>query len=130
MSIAPCPVCGCNRVEAALVHAMAAALAADDLDRAIEAGLLTCEGCDSCAEDCTRKLLTARDARLRALAARARYREREARLQRRAAERTAARAVPESIKATDAAALKPALPSAAAAALARAKAKAAGRDSS
>lgn len=110
-----------------------AALATDDLDRAIELGLLTNSGCVDCSDACSTAMIVARDMRLRALAARDRFRAREARLQRRADERANKRATHpgtvEGHEATDsnAAATKPALPSAAAAALARAKAKAAER---
>lgn len=120
---ASCPACGCTDVHGRDVHEIAAALAEDDLDRAIEAGLLSVVPCTSCRDACTARLTTARDARLSALAARERYRARQARLQRRAEERAAARAAP--VIAT--AEAKPALPSAAAAALARAKARAAER---
>jgi len=112
-----------------MTHAIAAALADDDLDRAIESGLLGSNGCTDCSAACTSALIVQRDARLDALAARERYRQRNARLQRRAAERAARRAPPPAIDtpAEAAAPIRPALPSAAAAALARAKAKAAER---
>jgi uncharacterized protein (UPF0212 family) len=114
-----CPLCTC--VEASPAHAILAALREDDLDAAIELGLLGALPCPRCASDCASTLIAARDARLRALAARERFRARERRLARRVAEREAARAT---------AAKQPAaLPPAAAAALARAKAKAAGRPS-
>jgi hypothetical protein len=114
-----CPLCAC--IEAHPAHAILAALGEDDLDAAIERGLLDAVPCPACNADCASALIAARDARLRALAARERFRNREARLARRAAERDAARKV---------AARQPAaLPPAAAAALARAKAKAAGRPS-
>jgi hypothetical protein len=103
-------------------------LAADHLDRAIESGLLSCNLCEGCTEACKKTLLAARETRQRALAARSRFRAREERLQRRASERAAARAIPAPLPAAgDTLAPKPALPSAAAAALVRAKAKAAGR---
>lgn len=128
MSATPCPACGCDRVEGAAAHIVAGALAGDDLDLAIESGLLSCDQCDGCTDACAAMLLAARDARQRAFAARARFRAREARLQRRAAERASTRAIPAPSPATaEAAGFQPALPSAAAAALARAKAKAAGR---
>lgn len=117
-----CPVCGCHA--RSQQHEVAAALAADDLDGAIEAGLLDCTPCERCSATCVATMMAARDARQRALAARERYRTRQARLLRRAQERLAARADPVAAAATDA---KPALPSAAAAALARAKARAAER---
>lgn len=121
---APCPVCGCSDVHGRDAHGIAAALAEDDVDRAIEAGLLSVVPCLSCSDACTTCLTIARDARLSALAARERYRVRQARLQRRAEERAAARPAPVIATATEA---EPALPSAAAAALARAKARAAER---
>lgn len=124
--IATCPICGCTGTEAAAVHAIAAALAEDDLDRALTLGLLDAASCNQCSEECRHRVAEAREARERALAARDRYNARQARLQRRAQERAAARAA--SSSATDALLeAKPALPSAAAAALARAKARAAER---
>ncbi|GAB3091203.1 hypothetical protein [Lysobacter terrae] len=117
-----CPVCRCDAQSPQ--HAIVAALSADDLDAAIEAGLLTAVACDGCSAACTALVANARDARLRALAARERYRARQARLLRRAQERAAASALPASAAEVD---TKPALPSAAAAALARAKARAADR---
>jgi hypothetical protein len=114
-----CPLCAC--VEAHPAHEILAALREDELDAAIERGLLDAQPCPRCNADCASRLIAARDARLRALAARERFRARGKRLARRAAERDAARNV---------AAKQPAaLPPAAAAALARAKAKAAGRSS-
>jgi len=111
-----CPLCACG--EAHPAHAILAALREDDFDAAIERGLLDAQPCPRCAAGCSTLLATARDERLRALAARERFRAREQRLARRAAERDAARAT---------AARQPAaLPPAAAAALARAKAKATG----
>jgi Na+-translocating ferredoxin:NAD+ oxidoreductase RnfC subunit len=100
---------------------------AGDLDRAIETGLLEVVPCNGCSDECTALLVAARDARLRALAARERYRARQARLQRRAAERAAARATPASAATVTTHQPKLALPSAAAAALERAKARAAER---
>ncbi|QWF19730.1 hypothetical protein [Lysobacter capsici] len=128
----------------AAAHAIAIALAADDLDRAITLGLLQGEHapvCAHCAPQCRQAMREAREQRLRALAARERYRARDARLQRRADERAAQRAAaPAAVAsvgiaaaddlisvANDATPPRPALPSAAAAALARAKAKAAQR---
>jgi Na+-translocating ferredoxin:NAD+ oxidoreductase RnfC subunit len=104
-------------------HAVVAALAEDDLDRAMETGLLAAMPCFGCVDACNARVIAARDARRSALDARKRYRARQARLARRAEERAAARAAP--VTATPEA--KPALPSAAAAALARAKARAAER---
>ena len=119
----PCPVCGCSEMRGATTHAIAAALAEDDLDRAIETGLLAAMPCSGCGDACNARVIAARDARVSAYAARERYRARQARLQRRAEERAATRTIP--VTATQEA--KPALPSAAAAALARAKARAAER---
>lgn len=131
MQQTPCPACG-NRE--ALPDALALAdilpaLSIDDLDAAIEAGLLQWPGCVACnvqaglPADAVTILLSARDARLAALAARERYRARQVRLQHRAAALDAKRSPPRAIVDDTAGAL----PSAAAAALARAKAKAAGR---
>ena len=128
-------LCGCVSPQGAAVHAMVAALAADDLDRAIELGLLEHVACAGCDTLCQSRLREAREARLTALAARERHRAREARLRRRQDERdrhrqaarpAAARAGSDTgTGATEPA--RPALPSAAAAALARARAKAAER---
>jgi hypothetical protein len=134
---APCR-CGCARADGAAAHAIVAALAADDLDRALSLGLLDAAVCAACTPDCTAMLIDARVARSKALAARARYRARNARLARRAQERAAHRAdarAPEAATHDDAtisvaAPPRPTLPSAAAAALARAKAKAAERNKS
>ncbi|KQY52770.1 hypothetical protein ASD14_04955 [Lysobacter sp. Root494] len=104
-------------------HAVAAALAEDDIDRAIDAGLFS-TACASCNDACTTALMAARNTRLSALAARERYRARQARLQRRAEERAATRTALAIVTTTEP---KPALPSSAAAALARAKARAAER---
>ena len=112
-----CPACGCSADHAA--HAIVAALAADDLDGAIEAGLLEALPCRDCGPECRAAVSDARTERLRALAARDRHRVRNARLQRRAEARALARPAAEM-------SVQPALPPAAAAALARAKAKAAG----
>ncbi len=114
----PCPPCHCQQLHPA--HAILAALQVDDLDAAIECGLLDAQPCPGCTPRCCALLVEARDARLRALAARERFRARERRLERRASERDAAR--------SKAARQPAALPPAAAAALARAKAKASGRD--
>lgn len=113
----PCPLCGCR--EAQRAHAILAALREDDLDFAIERGLLEAHACPGCGNACMSLLAKARDERLQALAARERHRARGLRLARRAAERDAARARASKQPA--------ALPPAAAAALARARAKAAGR---
>jgi hypothetical protein len=94
-----------------------AALQSDDVDRAIDAGLLETDGCTSCRPDCTAQLLAERDARRVALDARERFRARQRRLAERAAQREAARRV-KPVAGT------PALPASAAAVLARALAKA------
>lgn len=134
MNGTPCPLCACTRAEGVSAHAILAALVTDDLDRAIELGLLASDGCAGCSDLCSRTMTAARDARLRALAARERFRVREARLQRRSDERANKRATnPRPVEgrdtASDGGTAKPALPSAAAAALERAKAKAAERGS-
>lgn len=90
-------VCGCADPRGAAAHAIAAALAIDDLDRAIADGLLREDfesvlACARCTPACARASGEAREARLRALAARERHRARERRLQRRADERAAQRA--------------------------------------
>jgi len=110
--------------------ALADAVAADDLDGAIERGLLGFEApsrtCDACAPRVA-SVLAARDARLRALAARERYRARRVRLAERAEAKARRRAV--ALPPADLPKAAPALPSAALAALARAKAKAAAKRS-
>jgi len=123
---APC-WCGCSQPRHASVHAIARLLAGDDLDAALEAGLLACEGCPDCSTNCTQLLLATRDARRFALASRERHRAREARLARRKQERLARRMPLPSASSEGPAA--PPLPAAAAAALARAKERAAGRGS-
>lgn len=113
----PCVLCGC--IEAHPGHGILSALRQGDLDQAIELGLLDASPCTGCQDACRARIAEARDARLRALAARERFRAREARVQRRAETRAAQRAT---------AARQPAaLPPAAAAALARAQARAAQR---
>lgn len=122
---------GCQVCHDAGLAALAAAVAGDDLDGAIERGLLTFEmppgACDACAPRLA-AILAARDVRLRALAARERHRAREMRLAERAEAKARRRAgaVPAQTVVAKAA---PALPSAALAALARAKAKAAAKRS-
>jgi hypothetical protein len=108
-------------------HVVVAALADEDFDRALQAGLLTCQSCVGCRPTCTAVLLAARNARRDALAARGRFRAREVRLARRQQERAARRATPAMPLDAAHGTPMPSLPSAAAAALARAKAKAAGR---
>jgi hypothetical protein len=92
----------------------------DDVDAAIEAGLMRYVPCPACGPEIATKLIDAQQALSTAWAARDRYLARKARLTRRAAERDAKRApaIPER---------KNPLPPAAAAILARAKAKAAER---
>jgi hypothetical protein len=126
MSAGACPVC-----RDAGVSALADAVAADDLDGAIERGLLAfdapADGCDAC-RPLVASVLAARDARLRALAARERYRARQARLAERAEAKARRRAAALPVV-DEPKAVTPALPSAALAALARAKAKAAAKRS-
>jgi len=112
----PCPACGCGATSPA--HAVAGLLLDDDVDAAIEAGLLQSAPCDACTPACAATLVDARATRLAALAARERFRLREARLARRAARRDAAR------RPAATAGAAPALPPAAAAALQRALARA------
>jgi Na+-translocating ferredoxin:NAD+ oxidoreductase RnfC subunit len=103
-------------------------LRSDDMDAAIEAGLMRFRACAACErEDTTYALrcapiLEAQQRLSRAWAARDRYRARQARLAQRAAERDARRASPGPVEQA-----KSALPPSAAAILARAKAKAAER---
>lgn len=103
-------------------QALVEALMADDLDRAIALGLLAFEPvshrCDRC-RDAVAHLVVARDARLRALAARERHRARQNRL----AERAEARARKRANAALQPSTIASSLPAAAAAALARAKAR-------
>lgn len=125
----PCSVCGC-RHDCAPQHVIVAALRVENVDAAIEAGLLDAtNACPGCSADCTTMIEAARTERLVALAARERYRAREARLQRRAQERAARRTAPAAppTATPEGAPSRPALPPAAAAALARAKARAATR---
>ncbi|KAF1718951.1 hypothetical protein [Pseudoxanthomonas wuyuanensis] len=102
-------------------------ISADDIDAALESGLMDFVDCAACrAGDpdyaAMADVLTATRERLaQAWAARDRYRARNARLARRAAERDARRTAADAGK-------RSSLPAAAAAILARAKAKAAGRD--
>jgi hypothetical protein len=125
-----CPACACASPEGDAAHRIVEALCEDDLDRAIERGLLDAGlpdgiACDACATACRDALAHAGDTRRRALAARERYRDRALRLARLQRERDAKRApVPSQANAQAGA---PALPPAAAAALERAKARAAQR---
>jgi hypothetical protein len=102
---------------------LCAAVADNDLDRAIDLGLLTAAPCPGCSPACTAMVMTSRDTRRAALAARERYRTRQQRLERRARLRGATGTTPASPGAAPATAA-PALPAAAAAALARARARA------
>jgi len=115
--------CGCDDPRGADVHRMVAALATDDVDGAMDAGLLATDGCNGCSSECAMSLAAAREGRRAALAARDRFRAREARLLRRQRERLAKRA-PASTASSAAAS---SLPPAAAAALQRALGRAAGR---
>jgi Na+-translocating ferredoxin:NAD+ oxidoreductase RnfC subunit len=119
--------CGCSDALGAHAHVAVAALADEDFDRALQAGLLTCQSCVGCTPTCTAALLAARNARRDALAARERFHARQARLARRHQQRADRRAAPTMPSDAFAGASPPSLPTAAAAALARAKAKAAGR---
>lgn len=120
---------GCAACDDAGLAALTAAVAVDDLDAAIEQGLLAFEAPAGCCTACAARIATvlaARDARRHALAARERFRARQTRLVERAeakARRRAAAAPP----VADQPKAAPALPSAALAALARAKAKAAAK---
>jgi hypothetical protein len=71
-----CPVCGCTHADPA--HAIAQALQADDLDAALQLGLLDAAPCAGCDAACTARLVEVRDARRFALAARERHRARDA----------------------------------------------------
>jgi len=116
-----CVACGCGVRDGDAAHRINAALAVDDLDGAIDAGLLDDLECGACSDACRALLAQARDARRRALASRERFRDRTLRLAQRQRERDARRAPTQ-----DAMSNTP-LPPAAAAALARAKARAAQR---
>ena len=107
-------------------RALADAVAADDLDRAISLGLLEFEApVDVCATCGSRiaGIEIVRDERLRALAARERHRARQARL----AHRAEARARKRENAASQPSIISPSLPTGAAAALARAKARVAAK---
>ena len=117
-----CPRCGCATPDDDGAHAIQAALLQDDLDAAIEAGLLDARACSGCDAACNAALDAARGARRDALAARERFRARESRLQRCKAERGATRRAPP--RDGNATASPGGLPPAAADALARALAKA------
>lgn len=108
--------------DAEVAQRLLALLRDDDLDAAIEAGLMTFDGFDTLAPDEGVAIASAQERLRDAWAARDRYRAREARLARRAAERQTKR-----VPLRDDSGKPPPLPPAAAAALARAKAKAAGK---
>lgn len=124
MTPCPCPACD-------LARSLHALLMADDVDGAIEAGLMTFTACGCTGGDPgTIAPVMQAQARLRtAWDARRRYRLRQVRLARRAQEREARRlaVVPASTDTASSAPERPALPASAAAILARAKAKAADR---
>lgn len=115
MSDSGCPGCGCRSTSTA--HDLVGLVMRDDLDRAIDAGLLDAEPCPACSAGCRSTLAMARDGRRAALAVRVRFRAREHRLALRAARRAEARAA----RSTPGV---PSLPVAAANALQRALAKA------
>lgn len=131
----PCPACTCASAcpVGLATSALLEALHADDLDRALALGLLDCTGCGACTRACAAGLpvagvlVAARDERLRALAARERFRARASRLERRAAERAAKRMPAVHSESVAVTPQRSTLPTAAAAALARAKARAAER---
>ncbi|WP_324307783.1 hypothetical protein [Thermomonas sp.] len=116
-----CPHCQCQAD--AVAHRLLQALHTDDVDVALELGLLDAQPCPDCAPTCTARLQEARDARHFALAARERHRARAQRLARIQSERDAARRPPPAPSIAQA----PVLPSSAADALARALAKAKAR---
>ncbi|MFT3756021.1 MAG: hypothetical protein QM769_08740 [Pseudoxanthomonas sp.] len=104
---------------------LAALLENDDVDAAIAAGLMDFVACADCNARSTGIVIAAQQRLSTAWAARERFRAREARLARIAAERAARRAPPPQAQSQ---LQKPALPPAAALALARAKAKATQRN--
>lgn len=109
-------------MSAARTAQLAAWLAADNLDAALEGGLMDWQAAAQDAPADVAQVLAARARVATALAARERYRNRAVRLRRIAAEGDARRTPPPSSPSVPAA-----LPSAAAAILARAKARAAGK---
>ena len=118
MHASRCPCCDHAR-------SLRAHLAADDIDAAIAAGLMAFQPCVCAGHDAVPVMQAQQRLRM-AWDARARYRQRQIRLARRAAERDARRLkVAEVTGATEVP--RPALPTGAAAILARAKAKAAER---
>jgi len=115
----PCPDCR-------QAHALAPLIATDDLDAAIEAGLMAFQPCPCAGNDAVAIMQTQHRLRV-AWSARQRYRQRETRLAGRAAEREARRVKATVPNASANETPRPALPTGAAAILARAKAKAAER---
>ncbi len=99
---------------------LAALLAGDDIDAALDAGLMDFTACADCDAAAIARIDAAKRRIEQAWAARTRHRTRNARLARIASEREARRAPVMTEK-------KPALPPSAAAVLARAKARAARR---
>jgi hypothetical protein len=121
---------GCAACDDAGIAALAAAAAVDDLDAAIEQGLLVFEAPAACCTACTARIATvlaARDSRRNALAARERFHARQTRLAERAEAKARRRAAAQPL--TDQPKTAPVLPSAALAALARAKARASAKRS-
>lgn len=134
----PSCACGCTDPRGHAVHPVSHALARGDLDRAFALGLLDLAPCPACPPYCVAELERVQNERRQALAARDRYRQREARLEHRRVEREQRRMTGVGTAgtatgsgngplgaSTPARAGTPALPAAAAAALARAQAKAA-----
>ncbi|MBL8258024.1 MAG: hypothetical protein JNJ62_15585 [Pseudoxanthomonas mexicana] len=118
MPATPCPCCD-------QAHALHARLVASDIDGAIDAGLMAFRPCTCAGDEVVLVEQVRRRLRL-AWDARDRYRQREARLAGRAAEREAKRLKAAGVSGV-AEQARPALPTGAAAILARAKAKAAER---
>lgn len=126
----------CAACATGALRGLADALAADDIDRALTLGLLENrpeERADLCAECQARAciVIDARDERLHALAARKRFRARQARLAGRAEasirKQSANAAAPHVAASQQVIATAPSLPPAAAAALARAKVRVAAK---
>jgi hypothetical protein len=106
-----CPCCGCTDGGGTPAHLVQAALAEDDLDRAMELGLVEdAVACQACSAACRASLLDARSERQRALAARERFRARTSRLERLERER-ALRRKPATAPAQADAPTRPAAPS-------------------
>ncbi len=108
----------CTPADREQARHLAALLDADDVDAALDAGLMDFTACENCDAGGAGKIRAAQATLQTVWAARERYRAREARLQRIAGERAARRA-PAQVQKTGA------LPASAAAILERAKAKAA-----